>query len=121
MKNARKIKGLQTQIKKLEADAQVITERVKTDQREVSQKMKRANDLRKQIQRLEGNGEIKVTEHAILRYLERVEGLDLKAIEEKIITDQIRELVRELGGSGEFPSNEGFLVRMKNYTIITII
>lgn len=121
MKDARKIKGLESQIKALQADADVIKERIKTDQREAHQKLKRIEELQVEIERLNHNGEIKVSEHAIIRYLERVRGLDIKALEAEIINGQIRDLVDKLGGSGEFPSGTGFSVKMKDYTITTII
>jgi uncharacterized coiled-coil protein SlyX len=63
---------------------------------------------------------IKVTDHAVLRYLEREAGVDTQAIKAKILEDpELNRFVETLGGSGKFPVG-GFRVVMKDYSVVTI-
>lgn len=69
-----------------------------------------------------GSRELKVTDHAALRYLERVKGtLDREALDAEIVTDELQGLVDRLGGSGRIPlPGSGFTVVLKDYAIITV-
>lgn len=63
---------------------------------------------------------IKVSDHAVLRYLERQAGIDVQAIKQAILDDpKLPGFIETLGGSGKFPVN-GFQVVMKDYTVVTI-
>lgn len=62
---------------------------------------------------------LQVSDHALVRYLERVKGLDREAIEAEMITDDLVEQVRVLGGNGKFVS-EGRRVIIRDFLIVTI-
>jgi hypothetical protein len=62
---------------------------------------------------------IKVSDHAVLRYLERKAGVDVEAIRKSILESQLPTMVATLGGSGKFPVN-GYQVVLKDYTVVTI-
>lgn len=64
---------------------------------------------------------IRVSDHAIIRYLERVKGVDISEIKREILTPEICEYVSTLGGSGKFPAEEGFHIVMRNNTVITVV
>lgn len=76
--------------------------------------------LQKEVDRIKTNGNIKVSEHAMLRYIERVKGINLDALENEIVTDKLKTMVDSLGGSGKFPIDECTVV-MNNHIIVTII
>jgi predicted nuclease with TOPRIM domain len=59
-----------------------------------------------------------VSEHAIIRYIERVQGLDLKEIRNEILTDKIKKQYSTVG-NGTFP-NDNFNVIIKNGTVVTV-
>ena len=120
MKDIRKIKGLTSQIKILEGDAEVLKIQASNIQRERSAKLLKVKELKNQIQRLNENGKIKVSEHAIVRYFERVKGFDIEAVENEILTEEVLSLVDQLGGNGGYP-NKDFKVLMKNFTVTTVI
>ncbi|MBN1468651.1 MAG: hypothetical protein JW924_08000 [Fusobacteriaceae bacterium] len=64
---------------------------------------------------------IRVTEHALLRYLERVEGINLKEIEEKILTENLKKQINYFGdGVYHFDEGENKVV-VENCKIITVI
>ena len=76
-------------------------------------------DCRMQIDKFRRENEIKVSDHAIVRYLERIKGVDINAIKEEIVTDNIRKMVDTLGGAGIYPDRNHKVV-MKNYTVVTV-
>ena len=64
---------------------------------------------------------IRVTEHALLRYLERVEGINLKEIEKKILTENLKKHINYFG-DGIYHFDEGKnKVVVENSKIITVI
>lgn len=60
-----------------------------------------------------------VTEHALVRFLQRVSLVDVEAIREKIITPEVMEQIKELG-DGRYPCNEYILVVAGN-RVVTIL
>jgi predicted DNA binding CopG/RHH family protein len=120
MKEARKIKGLKSQLKKMEGDAEALKVEAANKQREYNAKRNKIQTLKYEIERLDKNGNIRVSEHAIVRYFERVKGFDISEIEKEILTDEVLKLVEQLGGNGGYP-NKDFKVLMKDFTVTTII
>lgn len=118
--DARKIKGLQTQINALSSDADLLRIEIKTKKQELAQKDEHIRQLKKQIETLQHNNNLKVSEHAIVRYFERIKGFDISEIEREIITDEISKMVETLGGTGHYPNGE-FSVVMKNFTVVSIV
>jgi len=72
----------------------------------------------KEIYKLESIGPI-VSEHAILRYLERIMNIDISEIKDKILDGGIYEQVKTLS-SGHFVSANGFKVVSRNNVIVTV-
>lgn len=68
------------------------------------------------------NHEIAWTDHGLLRYLERVRGepFDSEALLAEVITDELQNLVRQLGGSGKFPCGQYTLV-LRDHRIVTVL
>ena len=120
MKQARKIKGLKSQLKILQGDAEALKTEIANKQRELDTKLKNVKKLSDEIRKFERGSKLRVSEHAILRYFERVKGYDLSEIEDEILSKDVIELVEKLGGNGGYP-NKNFKVMMKNYTVTTVI
>lgn len=119
MKEAHKLKGFQSQISKLEADCDVIKEELEIKKNELREKINAIFFIKSQIKKLQKTDGLKVSEHAIIRYIERVEKRNIQEIENKIANKRILELVDKFK-SGEFPSGNGFSVVVKNNTVVTI-
>jgi TolA-binding protein len=119
MKEARKIKGLKSQLKLMEGDAEALKIEVANKQREYNAKLKSINSIKQEIDKFESNKKIKVSEHAIVRYFERVKGFDMSEVEKEILTEEVLMLVDQLGGTGGYP-NKNFKILMKDYTVTTI-
>ena len=122
MSNLSKIKHLKSQLKNMKPELEVLKMDYINRQRIYSNKANQIKIIEKQIKELESVKEIQLSEHAIIRYLERVKGFDMQEIKDLIITDDLKKQVETLGGNGVFPlGNTGKTIRLKNYTIITII
>lgn len=78
-------------------------------------------DLATKIDELErSQKDIFVTDHAILRYLERIDGMDIEAIRKKIATEQVSKLIHQLG-NGVFPVNDIFKITVNDKKITTVL
>lgn len=119
MEEIRKLKQLKTMLKIHKAERDIVLEELRLRQRELSAKDKAIKDITEQISKLDGTVGLKVSEHAILRYLEREEGLNIEEIEKKILTEELINLTEKLGGSGTFPIGDVCAV-LKNNTVVTI-
>lgn len=66
--------------------------------------------------------EVIVSDHAIVRYLERVEGVDIESIKHKILSGNASEQIATLG-TGELPvkgESADFVLVFRNYTVATV-
>ena len=61
-----------------------------------------------------------VTEHAVIRYMERAMGLDLEEVKSQILNDRVRQQIDVLG-NGKFPIGNGFRVVVKDMSIVSIL
>ena len=63
----------------------------------------------------------KVSEHAILRYMEHVMGVDLNMFREEIMDAALRKTIEQLG-DGKYPiaDNRGFAI-VKNNVVVSVI
>lgn len=77
-------------------------------------------NLDKVIKELEAfDKEVIVTDHAVLRYLERVENVDVDLIKKKLLPPSLENQIKVLG-SGEF-AVDGFKVRVRRGVVVTVI
>jgi len=114
------VKGLNSQIGKLEGEVNTLNSEISAKKKEASSKCRTIREVRKKVKDLGVSSNPTVTEHAMLRYFERVLNFDLKEIEKKILTDSVLNQAKVVGGSGLFPA-QGFKVRMKDFTVVTLV
>lgn len=81
------------------------------------------NEKRKKIQRLIGlindvKKDFVVSEHAILRYAERVQGLDVSKIREILLPGSVKTQAETLG-NGQYPIGDGVVVKIRDKVVIT--
>lgn len=120
MKEVRQYKQLQSQLNNMLADAEALKIEVANKQREYNQKIQTIKKLKDEMSKLNNNKSLKISEHAIVRYFERVKGFDITQVEKEILSDKVLKMVDTLGGTGTYP-NDGFSVKMKNYMVTTIV
>lgn len=59
-----------------------------------------------------------VTDHAIIRYLQRVQQIDISLVPAKIITEDLRKNVNKLG-DGHYPVDD-FIVVVSDNVVVTV-
>lgn len=96
------LKSLQTQIKKAEAELKSANEEKQQAQGNVERVRKRLNKLKSQKEQLTQQHKVVITEHAILRYLEHVYGLDIDKIKLEMMPQATKEKIQQMG-SGKYP------------------
>jgi hypothetical protein len=71
-----------------------------------------------EIDKLTGQG-VTVSEHALLRYCERVYGIDMAAVRASLLTPG---LVRAVGmlGDGKYPIDGGLVLGVRNRVVTTL-
>ncbi len=83
----------------------------------------RINTINKELGTLDF--ELEITDHAIVRYLKRIENLDIEKIKRQIIPDKfIKQYKKELKIGwldGEYPVNDFYILKIINNKIITVI
>ncbi len=66
-----------------------------------------------------GESALRASDHAILRYLERVKGVDVEAAKAEMLADKMEEQALEFH-SGEFPSADGsHYLNVKDFVVVT--
>lgn len=81
--------------------------------------IKNIEDQIKKALVLNVNKSIVITDHAVLRYVERVLCVNIDDIKNTIITEESEALIRSFNGNGGFPISNKIGV-VKNYKVITI-
>ena len=76
-------------------------------------------ELKEELKKLKKGNKIIVLEHAMLWYIERVLGIDLKEIERRILTDEVKEQYK-IVGNGRFPINDEFRALIRDNVVVTI-
>jgi hypothetical protein len=111
------LKQLRTRLAKAEAEERSAGEEVKVAQKRQAEVRKLAGDLRARISQLEGKSPV-ITEHALLRYFERVLGYDLEAVANGLMTDQVKAMLSQMP-NGKIPS-VGCRLVAKDGVIVTL-
>lgn len=116
-----KLKSYNTQKKKIKNDLVLLKSEKTNLNKEIELKEKRLTEINNSIKKLT-NDNIIVSEHAVLRYLERVEGINISEIKEKILNNDLINMYKTLG-NGTYPINRSNNNKaiIKNNIVITII
>lgn len=118
---ARLLKQYQTQLHKSKIEREGMKAEVAHKQKMLSQMDSNIKDLEEKIKSLEQPKEITVTEHALIRFFERALGFDMDDIKDKIVEDNLKQLVEQLGDSGKYPHSCGVQLVLKDKMIVTVI
>ncbi len=123
LENVQKIKGFKSQIEKLKAERELIKQEVSVKQQQTNMIKKQILEIESKIKKLENiiETEPKVSEHALLRFLERKHQWNLETLSDYLISPKIKQMLNTLGGNGKYPHEGGFTIVFKDYTATTII
>lgn len=112
------LKALQVRLSKAEADAKTARETAADANRAADAAVKVVQRIKDQI--AAASTEPQVTEHALLRYIERAYGVDLEEIRKQIMTPQMANAIRTLG-SGKYPLPGGGKAVVKGLNIVSVV
>ncbi len=119
MSNQHILKGLQTKISLLEEEIKAIQDQKLDITRRYNSKAQELDKAKGDLKKLTNKANIIVSEHAILRYLERVKEINIDEIKSAILTKSFLYLYDQLGTDGEYPNGEVQLV-VKQGVVTTI-
>ncbi len=114
-------KALETRRNELQAERKVLVGEI-ADKQQISAVMKKKIGLlHKKIESIKEATpkKIIVSEHAMLRYLERVRGIDLQEIADIILTEKSVKIVQEFGDC-KINTENGFKIIVKNNSVVTV-
>lgn len=61
---------------------------------------------------------VKINDHAVVRFLERIRGVDIEALKKEIVPSQVKRWVKKYG-DGDY-THEGITYRIRSKTLVTI-
>ena len=112
------LKSLQGQRDKTRQIINTYEEEIKKKNLELKEKRIELNEIMTAIKNIENNNDVVISEHAILRYLERVKGFNLEDIKNEMLDARTRESLKVL------PVNkikcDGYNLIIKNKVITTV-
>lgn len=115
-----KLKGIRAQITKTRANLTRLDADRKTVNYEISIQTDRLKQLNKELKAAE-ESKPTVSDHAVLRWMQRCMGIDIEAIREQILADGRREAIEAIG-SGKVPiSGEPAKLVVKSKTVVTVV
>ena len=103
---------LQSEIEAIKIEREILNNKLQSAERNLGK-------ILEEIKKLKEGNKIIVSEHAMLRYIERVLGIDLKEIERRILTDEVKEQYK-IVGNGRFPINDEFRALIRDNVVVTI-
>ena len=119
IKSSQELKQLQTRITKLEAEHNAALEELRAVSRKESTLKSQLENLKQQVKALKmAMTDPIVSEHAMLRYIERVLGIDLEDLKARILTEEMKKQIF-LFQSGTFPG-DGFKAVVKDNVVLTV-
>ena len=111
---------LDVRLKGLRGREREIAVQAEQTRRDLARLESERKQLRQQAAAIEAKRrEPMVTEHALLRYLERVMGVDVESARRAILTDKLRAQIAVVQ-SGVFPA-DGYRVRVRNGAVVTVL
>ncbi|GEM_PF-3178609 len=104
----------------LEDDLHSIKQTISDKQKEYNEKRKILDKVKKRLNSMNPEGRPKISDHAIVRYMERIKGVNISEVENEILTPNVLALIEKLGPNGTYP-NENFSVILQNNVAVTVV
>lgn len=118
IKKRETIKSLNTRFSKLESEILLLRSEVTEANKKLHKKNNQLKEISEKIERYNLNPE--VSEHAVLRYLERKFNLDMNDIKKQIMNDKLEKVIKTIG-DGKYPIGDGMTAIVTNKTVVTVI
>lgn len=118
-KNSETLKQLNTRKTKLEAELKFLADERSAAMSKYDKAVNQIKQIESDIEQLTKTDPI-VTEHAIIRYMERVRNYDFEVISAEILTEALRAQIMSFG-NGKYPIGNGFKAVVKDNSIVSIV
>ncbi len=120
-RSSQELKQLQTRLSREQVKANDIRDEIAEQEKMLGLVNRRIKSLKSQIDALKSpeKGDLMVSEHAIVRYLERAMGFNIKDLENHIVDQDTRLMIKKMG-SGNYPIQEGLKAVVKNNVVVTV-
>lgn len=120
MTTSANLKNTQVLITKIETEIQHLSAEMRLVQENISTKTAQLQSYKEQLLKLQKNSqELIVSEHAVLRYLQRVYGLDLEKLNSEIVPESLKSRIASLG-NGTYAA-DGFRIRVVDNMVVTVL
>ena len=110
-------------LKERENDLISEVDRIRTDLSKWNQEFKNKKqelfDVRKEIER-HAMGGVGISDHAVVRYLERKTGLDVETLKKEIVPQKVRQLMNSCGGGTFKVKVDGVVYVVTDNVLVTI-
>lgn len=116
--NGQELRHLKTTKAKALAEIDRAKAEVAYAQRNLQNAQERLGEIEKQLKI--ATADVRVSDHAMLRYAERAMGLDTEAIKRKILAGDVADKVRLLG-NGKFPIGDGMRAIIQDNVVVTVV
>ncbi len=116
--DAQRLKHLQVRKQQIRQELAGLTDSLRDLQDQVQRRMATLREIEKQIE--DSMHEPIVSEHAILRYVERVLKINLKSIENEILSEENKRIIDQVS-SCKIPFKSNTFLIVKNKTVVTIM
>ncbi len=123
VEKSRTLKGLESQLAKLDGELASDKLSLGNVQREYEAKLNKKDVIIKEIAKLKTSGKTPiVSEHAILRYLEHYHHINLDAVRNEILTDRVKSQIEVFGSCKIYANKNGsrMVTIAKDNTIVTV-
>ena len=121
VQTAQELKGLQTQLSKARAEESTLKTEAAALQRKHTQARQAVQSLEKRIEELSRTApEPTVSEHALLRYLERVKGVDLEALRQEILDNGTADAIAFAGNGRIKKGGTDITLIVQNSVVVTV-
>jgi predicted nuclease with TOPRIM domain len=114
---ANDLKALQIKEKNLDSEELVLLQEKVKIQEQLNKVSQKKASIKKQIENL--TKDFTVSEHALLRYIEKTYNINLNDISNNILKNESLEKY-DFFGNGEYPLNKGLKAVIKDKVIVTI-
>lgn len=118
MSNHTELKALQTKLGSINEQINTVKNELKVVNQSLVDLEKSRQSVQNEINKLKVK-ELIVSEHALLRYLERTFGVDLEEIKRQILTEEMKGRIDSFG-NGKFPHPDGYKLVVKDRVVVTV-
>lgn len=118
VKNSQQLKQLTSRKSKLEVDVNHFEQERKSAQSNLDKAKNQLKSVNSEIDKLKTK-DLVITEHAILRYIERAMGIDIEELKGKIIDEGTKAMIESMG-NGKYPIGNGCRAIVKDMAVVSI-